>query len=82
MLVHQDISENIDGEDSNSGITMKTNLGGKGLIRRYQGQRRVGCNKGGSKQGQCLQNKSKTLLEGGDGEIDSPKNTVTKNKGV
>ena len=54
MLVHQDISENIEGEDSNSGITMKTNLGGKGLRRRYQGQRRVGCNKGGSKQGQCL----------------------------
>ena len=59
MLVHQDVTEGIEDDDSNSGITMKTNLGGKGLRRGYQGQRRKEGNKGGSKQGQGLQNMSK-----------------------
>ena len=58
MLVHQDVTEGIEDDDSNSGITMKKN-GGKGLRRGYQGQRRKEGNKGGLKQGQGLQNMSK-----------------------
>ena len=78
MLVHQDVTEGIEDDDSNSGITMKTNLGGKGLRRGYQEQRRKEGNKRGSKQGQGLQNMSKNPTSRKDGEIDSPNNTVTK----
>ena len=78
MLVHQDVTEGIEDDDSNSGITMKSNLGGNDLRRGYQGQRRKEGNEGGSKQGQGLQNMSKNPTSRKDGEIDSPNNTVAK----